>query len=178
MEREDLLGNVRRNEDYFHDQLAALTDRHAIIGDVRGVGYFKSLELVKDKDTRETFSAEECDVLLRGFLSRRALRARADLPRRRSRRPGDPALAAADRDARAHRRGDRRARRGAAAGRETHANRLTRRLLTFDLERSDRVRCTLVTEVSVALLDARLRRITTGVTGDALLLSLIALLPR
>jgi hypothetical protein len=35
-----------------------------------------------------------------------------------------------------------------------------------------------VTEVSVALLDARLRRITTGVTGDALLLSLIALLPR
>jgi hypothetical protein len=35
-----------------------------------------------------------------------------------------------------------------------------------------------VTEVPVALLDSSLRRITTGVTGDALLLSLIALLPR
>jgi adenosylmethionine-8-amino-7-oxononanoate aminotransferase len=69
MEREDILGNVRRNEGYFHDQLVALQRRHAIVGDVRGTGYFKSLELVKDKETRETFSAEECDVLLRGFLS-------------------------------------------------------------------------------------------------------------
>jgi adenosylmethionine-8-amino-7-oxononanoate aminotransferase len=69
MEREDVLGNVRRNEDYFHDQLVALQARHAIVGDVRGAGYFKSLELVKDKGTRETFSPEECDVLLRGFLS-------------------------------------------------------------------------------------------------------------
>jgi adenosylmethionine-8-amino-7-oxononanoate aminotransferase len=69
MEREDVLGNVRRNEDYFHDQLVALQGRHAIIGDVRGTGYFKSLELVRDARTRETFSPEECDVLLRGFLS-------------------------------------------------------------------------------------------------------------
>jgi hypothetical protein len=35
-----------------------------------------------------------------------------------------------------------------------------------------------VNEVSVAVLESRLRWITTGVTGDALLLSLIALLPR
>jgi adenosylmethionine-8-amino-7-oxononanoate aminotransferase len=69
MEREDVLGNVRRNEGYFHDQLVALQGRHEIIGDVRGTGYFKSLELVKDKHTRETFSAQECDILLRGFLS-------------------------------------------------------------------------------------------------------------
>jgi adenosylmethionine-8-amino-7-oxononanoate aminotransferase len=69
IEREDILGNVRRNEGYFHEQLMALKERHAIIGDVRGTGYFKSLELVKNKETRESFSAEECDVLLRGFLS-------------------------------------------------------------------------------------------------------------
>jgi adenosylmethionine-8-amino-7-oxononanoate aminotransferase len=69
MEREDILGNVRRNEDYFHQQLVGLQQRHGIIGDVRGAGYFKSLELVRDKQTRETFSAAECDVLLRGFLS-------------------------------------------------------------------------------------------------------------
>jgi adenosylmethionine-8-amino-7-oxononanoate aminotransferase len=69
IEREDVLGNVRRNESYFHEQLVALKDRHAIIGDVRGTGYFKSLELVKNKQTRETFSPEECNALLRGFLS-------------------------------------------------------------------------------------------------------------
>jgi adenosylmethionine-8-amino-7-oxononanoate aminotransferase len=69
MEREDVLGNVRQNEGYFHDQLVALQRRHAIIGDVRGAGYFKSLELVKNQETRETFSAEECDALLRGYLS-------------------------------------------------------------------------------------------------------------
>src|SRR6476469_7786652 len=38
---------------------------------VRGAGYFMSLELVRDKDTKETFSDEECDRLLRGFLSPR-----------------------------------------------------------------------------------------------------------
>ena len=30
-----------------------------------------ALELVKDKETRETFTAEECESLLRGFLSNR-----------------------------------------------------------------------------------------------------------
>jgi adenosylmethionine-8-amino-7-oxononanoate aminotransferase len=69
MEREDVLGNVRRNEGYFHDALMGLMERHSIIGDVRGTGYFKSLELVRDKATRETFTPQECDVLLRGFLS-------------------------------------------------------------------------------------------------------------
>ena len=69
-------------------------------------GYFHAIELVKDKDTKETFDDEESETLLRGFLSGRAVPARADLPRRRPRRPGDPALAAADRRARAVR-GDR-----------------------------------------------------------------------
>jgi adenosylmethionine-8-amino-7-oxononanoate aminotransferase len=40
---------------------------------VRGEGYFMALELVKDKDTKETFSAEESESLLRGFLSDRLL---------------------------------------------------------------------------------------------------------
>jgi adenosylmethionine-8-amino-7-oxononanoate aminotransferase len=42
-----------------------------IVGDVRGAGYFMSLELVRDKETKETFSDEEADRLLRGFLSPR-----------------------------------------------------------------------------------------------------------
>jgi adenosylmethionine-8-amino-7-oxononanoate aminotransferase len=39
------------------------------VGDLRGAGFFCALELVKDKDTRETFSDEECEKLLRGYLS-------------------------------------------------------------------------------------------------------------
>ena len=40
-----------------------------IVGDVRGAGYFYGIELVKDKDTRETFDDDESERLLRGFLS-------------------------------------------------------------------------------------------------------------
>src|SRR3954454_6972320 len=70
MEREDLIGNVQRNEQYFHDQLVGLMQRHDIVGDVRGIGYFKAIELVKDKATKQSFSPQECEQLLRGFLSK------------------------------------------------------------------------------------------------------------
>jgi len=36
---------------------------------VRGDGYFYGIELVKDKDTRETFDDAESERLLRGFLT-------------------------------------------------------------------------------------------------------------
>ena len=53
-----------------------------IVGDVRGVGYFHAIELVKDRETRETFNAEESEHLLRGYLSgelyRRGLICRTD----------------------------------------------------------------------------------------------------
>jgi len=44
---------------------------HSVAGDVRGMGLMYSLELVKDKETRETFNEEERDRLLRGYLSPR-----------------------------------------------------------------------------------------------------------
>ena len=40
-----------------------------IVGDVRGAGYFQAIELVKDRETKETFNEEESEHLLRGFLS-------------------------------------------------------------------------------------------------------------
>jgi adenosylmethionine-8-amino-7-oxononanoate aminotransferase len=67
-EKEDLLGNVRANEDAFRSTLEKLTDL-PIVGDVRGDGYFYGIEMVKDKATRETFTGEESERLLRGFLS-------------------------------------------------------------------------------------------------------------
>jgi len=67
-EKEDLLGNVRANAGAFRATLEKLGDL-PIVGDVRGEGYFYGIELVKDKATRETFSDDESERLLRGFLS-------------------------------------------------------------------------------------------------------------
>ncbi len=67
-EKEDLLGNVRGNEAAFRATLEKLYDL-PIVGDIRGAGYFYGIELVKDKVTRETFTGDESERLLRGFLS-------------------------------------------------------------------------------------------------------------
>ncbi len=72
MKRERMIEGVREHEDAFRSTLEQLLDL-PIVGDVRGAGFFYSVELVKDKETRETFSADECEWLLRGFLSRRLL---------------------------------------------------------------------------------------------------------
>ena len=49
IEREDLLENVTRMGGYLMDQLYALKDKHALVGDVRGKGLFVGLELVADR---------------------------------------------------------------------------------------------------------------------------------
>src|SRR5215469_16617197 len=67
-EKEDLLGNVRSHEGAFRATLEKLSDL-PIVGDIRGDGYFHGIEMVKDKATRETFDDDECERLLRGFLS-------------------------------------------------------------------------------------------------------------
>ncbi len=80
-DREDLFGHVLRHESEFTAMLDRLKDI-PIVGHVRGDGYFHSIELVKDKATKETFSDEESEDLLRGFLSgelyKRGLICRAD----------------------------------------------------------------------------------------------------
>ena len=99
-EREGILEHVRANEGAFRAMLESLRDL-PIVGDVRGAGYFHAIELVKDKETKETFNDEESRDAAARLPVRRALPPRPDLPRRRSRRPGDPAVAAADRRPRA-----------------------------------------------------------------------------
>jgi len=68
-EREGINENVRANEGAFRATLEKLTDL-PIVGDVRGDGYFYGIELVKDKATKETFTHEECERLLFGFVSK------------------------------------------------------------------------------------------------------------
>ena len=80
-EREDLCGHVRAKEGEFRQMLESLHEL-PIVGDVRGAGYFQAIELVKDKETKQSFDDEESERLLRGFLSgelyKRGLICRAD----------------------------------------------------------------------------------------------------
>jgi adenosylmethionine-8-amino-7-oxononanoate aminotransferase len=74
MKRERVVEHVAEQQDRFRDTLAQLLDM-PIVGDLRGTGFFYALELVKDKETRATFDEEECETLLRGFLSPRLFEA-------------------------------------------------------------------------------------------------------
>ena len=81
LEHEGVLENVRSNEGRFRAMLDGLREL-PIVGDVRGAGFFQAIELVKDKETKESFDDVESETLLRGFLSgelyRRGLICRAD----------------------------------------------------------------------------------------------------
>jgi adenosylmethionine-8-amino-7-oxononanoate aminotransferase len=67
-ERDDIIGHVQRTRHYFRSSLESLYDL-PIVGEVRGEGFFYGIELVRDKGTKETFSDDEAESLLRGYLS-------------------------------------------------------------------------------------------------------------
>jgi adenosylmethionine-8-amino-7-oxononanoate aminotransferase len=68
MKRERVVEHVRDQEGTFRAKLETLLDVE-IVGDVRGAGFFYALELVKDAETKQTFDDDECEALLRGYLS-------------------------------------------------------------------------------------------------------------
>jgi adenosylmethionine-8-amino-7-oxononanoate aminotransferase len=70
MRRERIVEHVAETQDEFRATLEQLLDL-PIVGDVRGTGFFYAVELVKDKETRAGFTDEECETLLRDFLSPR-----------------------------------------------------------------------------------------------------------
>jgi adenosylmethionine-8-amino-7-oxononanoate aminotransferase len=74
MKRDRIVEHVQENEARFRETLAQLLEL-PIAGDLRGTGFFYALELVKDKETRRTFTDEESESLLRGFLSPRLFEA-------------------------------------------------------------------------------------------------------
>jgi adenosylmethionine-8-amino-7-oxononanoate aminotransferase len=74
MKRERIVEHVAATQDAFRAKLSRLLDL-PIVGDLRGTGFFYALELVKNKETREGFSPEECETLLRSFLSPRMFEA-------------------------------------------------------------------------------------------------------
>ena len=98
MHREKVVEHVAETQDDFRAQLETLLDLD-IVGDVRGTGYLYALELVKDKQTRETFSARRVGDAAAGLPLAGALRGGAHLPRRRPRRSRRADLPAAHRRA-------------------------------------------------------------------------------
>jgi adenosylmethionine-8-amino-7-oxononanoate aminotransferase len=69
-DREGVVENVKKNHAYLERRLGELR-RIPLVGDVRGVGHFWALEMVKDRDTKQTFEGAEADWLLRQVLSQR-----------------------------------------------------------------------------------------------------------
>jgi adenosylmethionine-8-amino-7-oxononanoate aminotransferase len=67
-EREGINDHVKEQSPVLRATLEQLLEL-PIVGDVRGEGFFFGIELVKDKDTKETFDESESERLLRGFLS-------------------------------------------------------------------------------------------------------------
>lgn len=63
MDREDVLGNVRQNEEHFRTRMEELRS-HSLVGDVRGAGYHWTLELATDKEKRAwTGTVEAADFV-------------------------------------------------------------------------------------------------------------------
>jgi taurine---2-oxoglutarate transaminase len=56
MQRLDLVNRARMMGDYLGPKLHALAAKHACVGEVRGLGLFWALDLVKNRETREPFN--------------------------------------------------------------------------------------------------------------------------
>ncbi|MEZ0577256.1 aspartate aminotransferase family protein [Nocardioides sp. MH1] len=68
-EDEKIIEGVQERSPALRATLERLLDL-PIVGDVRGEGFFYGIELVKDKATKESFTAEESERILYGFVSK------------------------------------------------------------------------------------------------------------
>ncbi|MCZ4354238.1 aminotransferase class III-fold pyridoxal phosphate-dependent enzyme [Roseovarius aestuarii] len=64
IEEEGLLENTTAMGDYMMDQLRALKDKHAVVGDVRGKGLFLGAELVSDRASKEPVAEKAAQAVV------------------------------------------------------------------------------------------------------------------
>ncbi|WP_417742172.1 aspartate aminotransferase family protein [Salipiger sp.] len=64
IEDENLLENTTKMGDYMLEKLAALGDKHAVVGEARGKGLFLGLELVSDRSTKEPVSEKQIGAVV------------------------------------------------------------------------------------------------------------------
>jgi 4-aminobutyrate aminotransferase len=69
IEKNQLVAHARDLGRYSLDRLNEMQQRHALIGDVRGLGLFLGIELVKDQKTR-TRAVEEAEAVMYAALSK------------------------------------------------------------------------------------------------------------
>jgi len=65
IEEENLLENAHTVGSYFRGKLEELQAKHALIGEVRGMGLMQALELVKDRKTKEPAPEATAQVMER-----------------------------------------------------------------------------------------------------------------
>src|SRR6184192_3213585 len=65
IEEENLLENAHIVGAHFRSKLEELQQKHALIGDVRGMGLMQALELVKDRKTKEPAAEDTAQVMER-----------------------------------------------------------------------------------------------------------------
>ena len=69
IENHNLVTHTRELGKYALERLDEMKDRHSLIGDVRGLGLFLGIELVKDRQTRER-ACEEAEAVMYAALSK------------------------------------------------------------------------------------------------------------
>lgn len=76
--REDLAGRSKTMGEYLRKELEAALGDNPIVGDIRGVGLFQGIELVKDRSTKETPRDHDAMVWLTEELRRKGIVLRVD----------------------------------------------------------------------------------------------------
>jgi 4-aminobutyrate aminotransferase len=67
IDRLGLVAQAGRTGGYLLDRLRGLQRRHALIGDVRGLGMMLGLETVRDRETKEPADREMAKIVMRAF---------------------------------------------------------------------------------------------------------------
>lgn len=67
IEQQQLTENAARVGRHLHERLQALGEKHALIGNVRGLGMIVGVELVKDRGTKSPAAVEAAKVCYRAF---------------------------------------------------------------------------------------------------------------
>jgi adenosylmethionine-8-amino-7-oxononanoate aminotransferase len=73
IEREGLLENVRNLEGYFEGELRRLAERHPIVKEIRGMGFFWAVEVNAERADGTPLEGDEYERYFKGVLSRKLM---------------------------------------------------------------------------------------------------------